>query len=70
MIDDDLHERGKDERERDVHIRDFSTTIMTTKTVTDTQIIRTTTTRHVLKYVYVLILLLLHENFIVVLHMS
>ena len=58
------------ERERDVHIRDFSTTIMTTKTVTDTQIIRTTTTRHVLKYVYVLILLLLHENFIVVLHMS
>ena len=41
-----------------------------TKTVTDTQIIRTTTTRHVLKYVYVLILLLLHENFIVVLHMS
>ena len=48
MIDDD--ERGKDERERDVHIRDFSTTITTTKTVTDAQRIRTTTTPRVLKY--------------------
>lgn len=46
MIDDDERET----RERDVHIRDFSTTIMTTKTVTDTQIIRTTTTTRVLKY--------------------
>ena len=68
MIDDD--ERGKDERERDVHIRDFSTTITTTKTVTDTQIIRTTTTRHVQKYAYLLIFLLLLHNFIVVLHAS
>ena len=52
MIDDDLHERGKDERERerDVHIRDFSTTITTTKAVTDAQRIRTTTTTRVLKY--------------------
>ena len=66
MIDDDFE---RERRERDVHIRDFSMTIMTTKTVTDTQIIRTTTTRHVQKYAYLLILLLLH-NFIVVLHAS
>ena len=65
MIDDE-----RETRERDVHIRDFSTTIMTTKTVTDTQIIRTTTTRHVQKYAYLLILLLLLHNFIVVLHAS
>ena len=45
MIDDE-----RETRERDVHIRDFSTTIMTTKTVTDAQRIRTTTTTRVLKY--------------------
>jgi hypothetical protein len=42
--------REEKTRERDVHIRDFSMTIMTTKTVTDAQIIRTTTTTRVLKY--------------------
>ena len=67
MIDDDFE---RERRERDVHIRDFSMTIMTTKTVTDTQIIRTTTTRHVQKYAYLLILLLFLHNFIVVLHAS
>lgn len=45
MIDDE-----RETRERDVHIGDFSTTITTTKTVTDAQRIRTTTTTRVLKY--------------------